>query len=453
MASPASPLRGRNGSGESLKQTGSGSGDPLKQTGSASSDLSNRSSSPLRATRLSRQSSREQILKEFKDVASSSGKPESAIFNSQQAVKAVRGQASTTVVFNVGVTTSLGERVLVVGNCAPLGMWDPRNGMVLETNSAIFPLWQGEAAVPSGDAIEYKYAVVGPDGEARWETDIDNRMFTPEGTRAVLADGQFNVETARLLNESKKSVEKKGTRVKHFTEMDMELEKDDTLYVLSYILPLACSHDASGKLTFEWLTMLSDSKTRQGGDTKVMRSMSRHATYVIESLRQLRPRCNVWFVGGLGVHVADEEREQVIATLARDFQCIPVFLPNDMGSQFEDLCHEVLKPIFHFVHPTGGALSRSFDRSSTSWQLYCEVNNYYVTPVVEHCNEGDFVFVFDPELLMAPNLIGSRARTANVGFFFNVPFPPSEIFRTLPGYSTVHTLEMVCVCVCVCVCV
>ena len=41
-------------------------------------------------------------------------------------------------------------------------------------------------------------------------------------------------------------------------------------------------------------------------------------------------------------------------------------------------------------------LSTSFDRSSTTWQIYCEVNNYYVTPLVEHCNEGDFVFVFDP---------------------------------------------------------
>ena len=62
-------------------------------------------------------------------------------------------------------------------------------------------------------------------------------------------------------------------------------------------------------------------------------------------------------------------------TLLRDFQCIPVFLPQDMGSQFEDLCHEVLKPIFHFVHPTSKSMSRSFDRSSTSWQLYCEVIN------------------------------------------------------------------------------
>jgi len=346
--------------------------------------------------------------------------------------------------------------------------------------------------VASGDAVEYKYAIISADGEVRWEDAIDNRMCTPEGESVVLEDGQFNAERARLLNESKQLLEKKSKRgVKHFTEMDMEIEASDKLYVMSYQLPLACSRDANGTLSFEWLTMLSDLSR-----SKVMRSMSRHATYVIESLRQLRPRCKVWFVGGLGVNVEDSEREHVRETLARDFQCIPVFLPKDMGSKFEDLCHELLKPIFHFVHPTSGTLSRSFDRSSTSWQLYCEVNNYYVTPVVEHCNEGDFVFVFDPELLMAPNLIGSRARTANVSFFFNVPFPSSEIFRTLPvrkqiltsllnanfiqfhdytyarhflsccsallglehrptrgGLTQVNFHGHVCVCVCVCVCV
>jgi len=416
----------------------SSSGTLTKQ---GSSD-SVRSISPLRdreppRQRLSRQSSREKIMSELSRGAT--GKQES-LLSTFQAVKTMRGQASTTVNFRVSVATNLGEKVVVVGNCNPLGMWEPRNGLELHTNPAVFPLWQGEAAVPSGDAVEYKYAIMGADGEFRWEDAIDNRMFTPEGMRAVLDDGQFNVETARLLNDLKESVEKKSKRgVKHFTEMEMEIETGDTLYVMSYRLPLACSRDAAGKLSFEWLTMLSDSKNRQGGDTKVMRSMSRHATYVIESLRQLRPRCNVWFVGGLGVNVADDEREHVRETLAREFQCIPVFLPSDMGSQFEDLCHQVLKPIFHFVHPTSGTLSRSFDRNSTSWQLYCEVNNYYVTPVVEHCNEGDFVFVFDPELLMAPNQIGARARTANVSFFFNVPFPSSEIFRTLPVRKQILT--------------
>jgi hypothetical protein len=262
--------------------------------------------------RLSRPSSREQILDEFAKRAH--GKPESPMPKSTfKVVLTARVLATTTVQFNVSAVTNLGERVVAVGNCNVLGMWEPRNGLVLDTNNSIFPRWQGEAAVSSGDAIEYKYVIIREDGEYRWENDIENRMFTPEGKRIQLDDGKFNVEPARLLNDSKISLDKKSKRsAKHFTEMDMQLEKDDTLYVLSYRLPLACARDASGKLSFEWLTMLSDSKVRQRGDTKVMRSMSRHATYVIERLRQLRPRCNVRFVGGLAVDVADGEREQVL---------------------------------------------------------------------------------------------------------------------------------------------
>jgi trehalose-6-phosphate synthase len=113
-------------------------------------------------------------------------------------------------------------------------------------------------------------------------------------------------------------------------------------------------------------------------------------------------------------------------------QCIPVFLPVELGSQFEDLCHEVLKPIFHFVHPMSGALSRSFDRSSTSWQLYCEVNNYYVTPVVEHSNEGDFVFVFDPELLMAPNLLGKVPDRTGPGPSIELLMAPDLFGKVFP---------------------
>lgn len=68
----------------------------------------------------------------------------------------------------------------------------------------------------------------------------------------------------------------------------------------------------------------------------------------------------------------------------------------------------------------------------SKWQLYNTVNLAYVQPVVQNCNDSDCVFVFDLELLMAPTLIGSRARTANICFFFNTPFPSAEIFRTIP---------------------
>ena len=44
----------------------------------------------------------------------------------------------------------------------------------------------------SGDAFEYKYVIIRADGEVRWESAIENRIYTPEGGSVVLEDGLFN---------------------------------------------------------------------------------------------------------------------------------------------------------------------------------------------------------------------------------------------------------------------
>lgn len=227
--------------------------------------------------------------------------------------------------------------------------------------------------------------------------------------------------------------------------------------------------------------------------------------YVVESLRVLRSKCKVWYVGGLALEVPKQDQDKVTNQLAVQFECIPVFIPAETARQFEDFCHDTLKPIFHFVHPTSkevidpvappalrpksphaeadrrrkavccwsafaclpcsrvlwhgsdaagasglGRLNRVFLKQvcksfnnaveggvkpkteGSKWQLYNSVNLAYTQPVAQHFNDGDSVFVFDLELLMCPTLIGSRARTANICFVFNTPFPSAEIFRTIP---------------------
>ena len=58
-----------------------------------------------------------------------------------QTVKSAPAQA-TTVNFRVSVATNVGERVVAVGSCTQLGMWEPRKGLELHTTVADFPLWQ-----------------------------------------------------------------------------------------------------------------------------------------------------------------------------------------------------------------------------------------------------------------------------------------------------------------------
>ena len=66
-----------------------------------------------------------------------------------QTVKSAPAQASTTtetttVNFQVSVATNVGERVVAVGSCTPLGIWEPRKGIELHITNATFPLWQAQ---------------------------------------------------------------------------------------------------------------------------------------------------------------------------------------------------------------------------------------------------------------------------------------------------------------------
>ena len=79
---------------------------------------------------------------------------------------------------------------------------------------------------------------------------------------------------------------------------------------------------------------------------------------------------------------------------------------------------------------------------------YVSVNREYVKPVLQHFNDGDLIMVFDYGLMMTPSLVGARARTANIGFFFNTPFPSSEIFRAIPkrkeALRSLLNADMIC---------
>ncbi len=43
--------------------------------------------------------------------------------------------------FSAYSVTNFGETVSIVGNCPELGMWDPKRGFKLHTNSKEYPIW------------------------------------------------------------------------------------------------------------------------------------------------------------------------------------------------------------------------------------------------------------------------------------------------------------------------
>ena len=147
------------------------------------------------------------------------------------------------------------------------------------------------------------------------------------------------------------------------------------------------------------------------------------------ALSQIR----VKWIGTVNTYVPPEEEETVVNLLEK-MCCIPVFLSAVAKKDFYDgFCKDTLWPIFHNLIDVYGAIPTRWwagARQSDRWKAYMDVNQKFATTVVEQYHEGDLVWVQDYHLLLVPTLL-ARRRIAPVGLFLHVPFPSSEIFRTL----------------------
>ena len=65
------------------------------------------------------------------------------------------------------------------------------------------------------------------------------------------------------------------------------------------------------------------------------------------------------------------------------------------------------------------------------WGSYCIVNRIFASKVVEKYHEEMVVWIHGYQLMMLPSYLIRKLRRANIAFFLHLPFPSSEIFRSL----------------------
>lgn len=66
------------------------------------------------------------------------------------------------------------------------------------------------------------------------------------------------------------------------------------------------------------------------------------------------------------------------------------------------------------------------------WDAYQKVNRRFAEAVVRNYREGDLIWVHDYQLTLVPALVREKIPHARIGFFWHIPWPSSEVFRTLP---------------------
>jgi trehalose 6-phosphate synthase/phosphatase len=145
-------------------------------------------------------------------------------------------------------------------------------------------------------------------------------------------------------------------------------------------------------------------------------------------LRDLHRRSGGAWIGWPGdVEGLDEAGRLAVDSRLAELQVVPVWLDADDALRFyAGFSNEVLWPLFHYR-------TDQMPLHSRDWEAYERVNDRFAEAIAEHHRADDLVWVHDYQLLRVPHLLRRRIPDARIGFFLHIPFPSSEVFRTLPA--------------------
>ncbi len=128
----------------------------------------------------------------------------------------------------------------------------------------------------------------------------------------------------------------------------------------------------------------------------------------------------VWIAAGrpAGRHVSDRSRPS--------FRLRYIDLPEDKeAGYYQGISNNALWPLCHYF------LGRvKYERKY--WDAYEWVNRRFAEVITEEAGEEDIIWIHDYHLGRVPYYLRQLRPDARIAFFWHIPFPSPELFRTLP---------------------
>lgn len=92
--------------------------------------------------------------------------------------------------------------------------------------------------------------------------------------------------------------------------------------------------------------------------------------------------------------------------------------------------NKILWPICHSL-PQKSVL-KDYSSSKNYWDIYQKVNRRYARSVLDEIKEDEMIWIHDYHLTLVPDMIKEELPEADIAFFWHIPWPPWEMFGSLP---------------------
>ena len=133
--------------------------------------------------------------------------------------------------------------------------------------------------------------------------------------------------------------------------------------------------------------------------------------------------------GGVWVSMKEDESIQTRLDYPLDD---PRFVVRRIGLSEEELqnyyhgmANRVLWPISHYM-------MQHLELEPRFMENYRTINARFAEAAVDEYRSGDYIWVQDYHLMMAPQMIRSELPDATIAHFWHIPWPAMEVFRILP---------------------
>ena len=151
---------------------------------------------------------------------------------------------------------------------------------------------------------------------------------------------------------------------------------------------------------------------------------------VISALDPLMQDCGgLWIAWGSGdadFNVCDSENKVLVPEDPKYTLKRIKLTKEEIDNYYQGFSNRVLWPLFHlFVEKM--CLKKKY------WISYYEVNKKFAKAVIEEINiKNDWIWIHDYHLSLVPRFVRDKKPDAKIAFFWHIPWPPWEIFGSLP---------------------
>lgn len=127
--------------------------------------------------------------------------------------------------------------------------------------------------------------------------------------------------------------------------------------------------------------------------------------------------------------VAAEAETSVFTEEGIEFQLADMTAGEHAGF-YQTFANRTLWPVFHYRTDLA-----HFD--DDAFRVYASVNEKFARLVAPRLKRGDRVWIHDYHFLLLADALRREGWKGPIGFFLHIPFPPPEIFRTIPQHKEI----------------